>query len=363
VSQLISAQQRNGDLLARISGDQFGILLKDCSAVEVEEIANQILDTFRHHQFLWKDESFDVRVSIGLITISREIASLTALISSVETAVNVAQERGGNQLHFSDSSDSLLTRRLDQSHWVNRINSALRDNCFELHYQTIAPLRGNSEQGDHYEVLVRMISEDGSVVAPDKFLTVAESYLMSPLIDRWVIKNLVDMLSQHPQQLQNLAVCSINLSGQSVGNDGIFDFIIKTFDESNLPPEKFCFEITETTAIAQHSLAVDFIKREKQKGFRFSLDDFGAALSSFAYLKSFPVDYLKIDGQFVKNMDTDAIDHSMVKSITEVGKLMGIEVIAEFVENGAIQDLLVKMGVDFAQGYHIAKPRKLSDKF
>ena len=190
----------------------------------------------------------------------------------------------------------------------------------------------------------------------------AENYYLSPLIDKWVIKNVVDWFSSHPEQLECLSVCSINLSGHSIGNQNILEYICNTFDNSNLPASKFCFEVTETAAIAQLARALEFIDTLKSKGFLFSLDDFGSGFSSFAYLKNLPVDYLKIDGQFVKQVHTNIVDRAMVKSINEIGKLMGKITIAEFVENGEIMEILKELEIDFAQGYHINKPQPLDSK-
>ena len=217
------------------------------------------------------------------------------------------------------------------------------------------------ERGDHYELLIRMEDTQGNIIPPGKFLSVAETYHLSPQIDRWVIGAAIDWFSHHPRSLERLSLCSINLSGHSLGNPKMHDFILRKFSNPKVTPEKFCFEVTETAAITRLESAMDFIKTLKAAGFRFALDDFGTGVSSFAYLKALPVDFLKIDGTFVKQMDRDAVDWAMVKSINETGHVMGKKTIAEFVENEAIVHYLQELAVDYAQGYVFTPPRPLDD--
>lgn len=362
IANLLSSQKREGDMVARLDANQFSILLQETPITEGERIVNKIHKLIRQYKFAWEEELFDVNASIGVIAVESDSKSIAALLSACETACNVAKDNGGDDIHVASPHDHELTRRLDESQWVSKINLALKDNRYELYYQTISPIGHNVEEKEHYEILIRMIDKDGNVISPASFLPAAENCLLSPQIDRWVVKHAVEWFNTHPNQLERLSVCSINLSGHSFGKSEMLKFILHTFDKGRIPPEKICFEITETAAISQFNAAIYFITTLKKRGFRFSLDDFGSGFSSFAYLKNFPVDYLKIDGQFVKQIHKDPVDRAMVKSINEIGKLMGKKTIAEFVENKNILKILGEIDVDFAQGYYLAKPRRLADK-
>ncbi|MEG7523935.1 MAG: EAL domain-containing protein [Chromatiales bacterium] len=361
IGSLLSSQRGGNDVVSRLAANQFAILINDCQMDEAEQFTCGLHEQFRQFNFEWEGEQFDVNASIGLIPVSKDSESVATLLSAAETACNVAKDRGRNSIHIGGPNDTELTRRLNESQWVKQINYALRDNRFRLFYQTITPIGNTIEKGDHFEILIRMVDEEGQVIPPGAFLSAAEHYFLSPQIDRWVIHNVVDWFANNPQKLEQLSMCSINLSGLSLGSEDILNFICKTFENSTIPPQKICFEVTETAAISRLNLAVDFIKTLKAKGFRFSLDDFGSGFSSFAYLKNLPVDYLKIDGQFVKNMHTDSMDRAMVKSITEIAKVMDKLTIAEFVENKEIVLILQELGVDFAQGYYYAKPCPLDE--
>ena len=362
IGELLSSQQRSNDVLARLASDQFGLLLNNCSLDEAEGIASGLHELLNQFSFKWEKESFDVNTSIGLIPINRDSTSVASLLSTAETACYVAMGHGGNRLHVGKPNDQELTQRLNEAQWVTKVFNALKNNRFRLFFQTISSLGGNQESGEHYEILLRLVDENEQYISPAIFMSAAENYYLSPLIDKWVIKNVANWFSSHPEQLKILGVCSINLSGHSIGNQDILDCIYETFDGSGLPPGKFCFELTETAAIANFSTATAFMDTLKSRGFLFSLDDFGAGFSSFAYLKNLPVDYLKIDGQFVKNIHNNTIDRAMVKSINEIGKLMGKITIAEFVENREIMEVLEELNIDFAQGYFLSRPQPLDSK-
>lgn len=362
IGELLSSQQRSSDILSRLASDQFGLLLNNCSLDEAEGIARGLHELLNQFSFEWERESYDVNASIGLIPINRDSSSVASLLSTAETACYVAMGHGGNRLHVGKPNDRELTQRLDESQWVSQIHIALKENRFRLFFQTISPIGNTQGSGEHFEILLRLVDENEQYISPAIFMSAAENYYLSPLIDKWVIKKVANWFSSHPEQLENLAVCSINLSGHSIGNQDILNCIYETFDESMLPPEKFCFEITETAAIAKVSAASAFMDTLKSRGFLFSLDDFGSGFSSFAYLKNLPVDYLKIDGQFVKNIHHNVIDRAMVKSINEIGKVMGKKTIAEFVENSEIMEVLEELNIDFAQGYLLSKPQPLDSK-
>lgn len=362
ISELLSSQQRSNDALARLASDQFGLLLNNCTLDEAERIVSGLHELLRQYIFNWERKSFDINASIGLIPINSDSTSVASLLSAAETACNVAMDHGGNQLHIGEANDRELTQRLDESQWVSQIHGALKENRFRLFFQTISPIGNNQELGEHYEILLRMVDENEDYISPAVFMRAAENYYLSPLIDKWVINNVVNWFTSHPEQLDRLSVCSINLSGLSIGNQDVLNCICETFEGSSLPLGKFCFEITETAAIAQLGRAISFIDTLKAKGFLFSLDDFGTGFSSFAYLKNLPVNYLKIDGQFVKQIHNNTIDRAMVKSISEIGKLMGKTTIAEYVENSEIMEILKVLDVDFAQGFLLSKPEPLDSK-
>ncbi len=266
---------------------------------------------------------------------------------------------GRNRIHIYNADDEELTKRHGEMQWISRINEALEKNRFQLWAQKIIPLDPHNNNGEHYEILLRMQDRNGSIISPGTFLPTAERYDIAPRIDRWVISTTLNWYSQNPKRLKRLGICSINLSGQSLGDEGLLKYIINHFETSGLPAHKFCFEITETAAIANLAYATHFIKSLKEHGCRFALDDFGSGLSSFAYLKNLPVDFIKIDGLFVKDILDDPVDLAMVKSINEIGHVMNKITIAEFVESREIQEKLREVGVDYAQGYGIDRPTPL----
>lgn len=355
VGQVIEREVRNRDSVARLMGDKFGILLENCPIDVATQLAEKLRIAINAIEFEWKGETYDVSSSIGVASISAESDSVASIITSVEVARDAAKERGRNQMQIFEDSNVDLLRRRDEMHWVGRIHSAVRENRLVLHSQLIQPLQPENTNV-HYEILIRMLDEDGKIVMPGEFLPAAEHYYMMPLIDRWVVKQSLEMLSDNSSNI------SINLSGQSLCDEGFQQFVIDLIDSYNVDPEQICFEITESAAIANMKEAKQFIEAIKIIGCSFSLDDFGTGLSSFSYLKNLNVDYLKIDGSFVRELVDDPVSDTMVMSIHQIGKSMGIKTVAEFVENLAIRDRLVEMGVDYAQGYGLGKPRPFQDQ-
>lgn len=295
---------------------------------------------------------------MGLVAIIETTSNLTELLKNADIACYMAKEQGRNRINVYYPEDLEVTQRYGEMQWVARLNQALEENRFVLYAQSIVPLGANT--GKHFELLLRMVDENGDVSTPGTFLPAAERYNMISKIDRWVIKSAFGFLNDNPSFLKKINFCSINLSGQSITENDFLDFIIAQLDESGIEGKKICFEITETAAISNLSLAIKFITTLKGLGCRFALDDFGSGLSSFAYLKNLPVDYLKIDGMFVKDIVDDPIDRAMVKSINEIGQVMGMQTIAEFVENDVIRGMLKEIGIDYVQGYAIDKPQPLN---
>ncbi|MEY8243507.1 MAG: EAL domain-containing protein [Gammaproteobacteria bacterium] len=350
---------RKQDTLARLGGDEFGILMDNCTLEQAHRVATLLLETVQKYQFFWQGQSFRVGVSIGMVAITDALCDLSELMKEADAACYMAKDGGRNRIHVYHPDDIEIAQRHGEMQWVSRINHALRENRFCLYAQTIEPLNGGSEK--HYELLLRMIDEKGDTILPGAFLPAAERYNLISEIDYWVIQQAIELLAENPEFLRKINFISINLSGQSLANHTILNFIISQLDASGINGEKICFEVTETAAISNLNMAIKFISTLKDKGCQFALDDFGSGLSSFAYLKNLPVDYLKIDGMFVKGIVDDPIDRAMVKSINEIGQIMGMKTIAEFVENNEIRDMLRESEVDYAQGYGVAKPKPFYD--
>jgi diguanylate cyclase (GGDEF)-like protein/PAS domain S-box-containing protein len=359
IGALLKAKIRWRDCLARLGGDEFAVLLESCSMEEALRSAEGLVKAIEEYRFEWEDNSFKLTASVGVVPITAKNEDVASIMNAADASCQAAKEAGRDRVHCFAEDDIELLRRRREIKWAARINSALEEGRFELFRQTILPLQ-KDEQGDHYELLLRMRDENGALVSPDLFITAAERYGIMPNVDRWVVENALRWLVSEADERERLALCSINLSGQSLADDKFLPFVIEQFRHSGLDPTVICFEITETSAIASYAQANRFITALKELGCLFALDDFGTGLSSFGYLKHFPVDFLKIDGSFVKEMLHDLIDREMVRSINEIGHLTNKKTIAEFAENDEIVTMLRGMGIDYAQGYGIAEPRPIN---
>ena len=350
------------DTLARLGGDEFAILLENCSLSSGWRSVNSLLKKIQEFRFPWKEHNFQISASIGIVQIDELSQDADTLLSDADTACYTAKDEGRNRIHVYSPDDKLLSERRGQMQWANEIPRALEENRFELFFQTIEPLNdGMPEKGLSFEILLRMRMRDGKLISPDQFFPAAERYNLSATLDKWVISNTFSSLQQLKSKTLHVSQCSINLSGMSLGNENLLEFILAEIEKNDIDPRSICFEITETAAITNLNRAAGFIEKLKEKGILFALDDFGTGLSSFAYLKQLAVDKLKIDGVFVKEIDTSPIQLAMVKSINDVGHVMGLQTIAEFVETPEILQKLKEIKVDYAQGYYIAKPRPLSE--
>jgi diguanylate cyclase (GGDEF)-like protein/PAS domain S-box-containing protein len=356
---LLKSKIRWRDTLARLGGDEFGVLLESCSLDEAMQTAESLRMAISEYRFMWEERSFRLGVSIGVVPITSDNDDVAGLLSAADSACAAAKEAGRNRIHSFQENDIDLMRRRREMQWAARINTALEENRFELFRQTIQPLQAD-EEGAHYEILLRMRDENGGIISPGLFIEAAERYGITPSIDRWVIRTAFRWLVSEADERERLSLCSINLSGQSLGDDKFLPFVTDQFRMSGLDATKICFEITETAAIASYSQANRFINALKELGCKFALDDFGTGLSSFGYLKHFPVDFLKIDGSFVKEILHDPIDREMVRSINEIGHLTGKQTIAEFAENEEIITMLRGMGIDYAQGYGVSEPKRVT---
>lgn len=362
VATVLQGCLRDSDVLGRIGGDEFGILLKNCTLPAAAEVVGGMLTAIRELNFSSCDRSYDVCASIGLAPVTITSESLAHVMSQVDLACYAAKDSGGDRFRVYESGDEHLARRHDEMKWVTRLTDAIKTDRLTLYYQDIVPVKPDVAAGRHFEVLVRMLDEAGNIVPPDKFLPAAERYNLIASLDRWVVGHAFSWYAGHAiTEMEELDTISINLSGASVTDDGFLSFIKNQLIIHEVPPAIVCFEITETAAIANLQAASGFINELKHLGCRFALDDFGSGLSSFSYLKNLPVDYLKIDGSFVRDMETDAIDCAMVDSIHQLGKVIGTKTIAEFVENDGILAKLAEIGVDYAQGYGISRPQPLHD--
>jgi diguanylate cyclase (GGDEF)-like protein/PAS domain S-box-containing protein len=350
---------READTLARLGGDEFGVLLEGCpidKAYDLAEAIRQIVEDFR---FVWDNTSFRIGVSIGLVPITVDSGSLSDVLSAADSACYVAKDQGRNRIHVYQPNDEAVLEQHGQMQWVQRIQDVLDQNRFRLFFQPIAKL--SRKPGEkctiHGEVLIRMLDENNKIVGPGSFIPAAERYQVMPSIDRWVVSNTFHMLMQNEVHIHgHVSSCCINLSGQSLSDERFMGFLVDEIKNSGVPPEILVFEITETAVIANLCNASKLISTLREMGCRFALDDFGVGLSSFGYLKNLAVDYLKLDGCFVKNMVRDNIDHAMVKAINQIGHTMNIKTIAEFVEDEETLNAVREVGVDYAQGYFIAKP-------
>ncbi len=355
---LLKEDVRQSDTLARLGGDEFGLLLVGCSQPQAMEIAEKLIATVNAFRFTWLGKSFDIGVSIGMVMINRDVDSLSSVLSAADLACYAAKDMGRNRVHVYQPNDEQLAMRHGEMQWVTHIRQALKDNRFCLYTQRIENL--NSDQQVHYEVMVRMLDEMGKTIPPQSFIPAAERYNLMQEIDQWVVKETLRSISTGKTDPN--AHYAINLSGKSFGNDGLLTIIRNAMKNYEVDSAHICFEVTETAAIANLVRAVEFMRELKTLGFCFALDDFGSGLSSFAYLKSLPVDFLKIDGSFVKDMVEDPIDCAMVRAINEIGHTMGIKTIAEFVENQETLDSLRHVGVDYAQGYFIERPEPIDQR-
>ncbi|HUF80053.1 MAG TPA: EAL domain-containing protein, partial [Burkholderiales bacterium] len=351
---------RKSDTLARLGGDEFGLLLEGCSLERAQFIAADLLAAVGDFRFRSEANLLTVGVSIGLATVTGDSTSSAEILGMADTACYWAKEQGRNRVFVYRTGDSDMAIRRREMGWIARINSALAAGRFTFYHQRFLPLNAAAGTRTHLEVLLRMIDEEGNLVQPGSFLPAAERYNLMPAIDRWVVGTMFARYHALVAERGGAPLtCAINLSGTSLNADGFLDFIRQQALQHALPPQSICFEITETAAINNLRTAIEFIRECKSMGFLFALDDFGTGTSSFGYLKNLPVDYLKIDGGFVKNLEHDAIDKAMTETINRIGHIMGLKTVAENAENDAIIRELKHIGVDYAQGYGVGLPTPL----
>jgi len=362
--QLVGVLQqhvRGRDSLARLGGDEFALLMEHCPLVQASRVANELRESVAEFRFNWEGRIFSIGVSVGVVAMAGRGQTFVDLLRAADAACYAAKDEGRNRVHVYEPDDAELAQRFGEMQWVSRITEALEDGRFELLAQPIVPVARGARPDQHYELLLRMRGLDEKLIPPSAFLPAAERYSLATRLDRWVVETALQWLEAHPRHLNSLHLCAINLSGRSIGDQGFLARLIERLAASNVAAEKLCFEITETAVMANLANAVRFIRSLKGLGCSFALDDFGSGLSSFAYLKKLPVDYLKIDGTFVRDLATDRIDRAIVKSINDIGHVIGKRTIAEFVESETILDHLREIGVDYAQGFGIGRPMPLAE--
>ena len=364
ISALLKKQLRASDVLARLGGDEFALLLDTCPLDRAKDICERMRDSVQSYRLVYEGHSFSVSVSIGLTSIHSENKTVEEILANADAACYIAKDKGRNCVHVNYPQDTDIAARKGEMQWLSRINDALDFDRFVLYAQPIIPIQNIDGARPHFEILIRMLGKQGEIIPPGAFIPAAERYNLIMAIDKWVIRH--SFLALQKGNLSNILKStgvglSINLSGTSLGNQDVASFIVEQMKANKVPGHLISFEITETSIISNLANATSFITELQQHGIRFGLDDFGSGLSSFGYLRNLPVDYVKIDGSFVKEIDTNPIDLAVVRSIHNIAQTMGKKTVAEFVENEAILKQLGEIGVDFAQGWAIGKPSPLEN--
>ena len=365
ITGVLQSRVRSGDTLARLGGDEFGILLQSCSLDQAQRIAENMRQAIRDFRFIWQDGVLEVGASIGIVEITNDTPTVANVMSAADVACYSAKDLGRNRVQIYKPDD--VPERHREMHWISKLARACDESRFELFYQPIVPIGPPTVPGatthdhEHFELMLRLRDESGALVAPAEFIPAAERYNVMPAIDRWVVRQALDRLVHRIGSGVKPFTIAVNLSGTSLNDERFLEYLIAELSNSELVAGAMCFEITETAAIANLGNVVYFMRELKARGCHFALDDFGSGLSSFMYLKTLPVDYLKIEGQFVENVTRDRVDRSMVEAISQVGRTMGIQTIAERVESPEVLAELGRLGVGYAQGFHIARPRSTKE--
>jgi diguanylate cyclase (GGDEF)-like protein/PAS domain S-box-containing protein len=361
IAAILKGRLRDSDILARLGGDEFGAVLVQCDLDAATGIADEIRDAVHGHRYYWGNQSFTIGVSIGMVPLEGD-TDMSEALRHADAACYVAKEHGRNRSHIYKADDEHLIQRHGEMEWVQKLGDAFEENRFELYCQPIVPITENRDEPPHHELLIRMRSQSGELEPPAVFLGVAERYNLMPTIDRWVIRTAFMNFKNLPERVINGGI-NINISGQTIGDSLFQQFVFDQLDRYLIPPEAICFEITETETIGRFDSAIKFITELRKRGCRFGLDDFGTGVSTFSYLRTLPLDYLKIDGSFIKGIERDEVMQAIVESINHVGHVLELRTVAEFVENEHVLDMLKDMGVDYAQGYALSKPFPFRDLF
>lgn len=360
VTELLHSCVRSRDTLARLGGDEFGVILEHCSVEQAERVAQKICDQMEEFRFVHEGRRFRIGTSIGLVPVDQRWSQHDAIMQAADTSCYAAKEAGRNRVHVWFDTDQNMHTRKGEMQWATRLEQALDENRFRLYGQRIAPTLPNGE-GLRCEVLIRLQDLDGNVIPPGAFLPAAERFQLASRIDRWVVRNVFSLLSSRHPALNRVHTLAVNLSGQSISDPAFQRYLLELIKQHPVDLSKLCFEITETAAITKLAEAGRFVQDIRRLGMRLALDDFGAGSSSFGYLKALQVDYLKIDGQFIKDVVHDPLDRAAVRCFCDVARVMGLKTVGEFVETDPILQELLSLGVDYAQGYLIHRPEPLAE--
>jgi diguanylate cyclase (GGDEF)-like protein len=361
IALILKLSIRESDLVARLGGDEFAIIYYN-STIDAAKVQSQrLLNAIGEYRFSWQGSTFGIGASIGMVGITQEACSLTNILSQADAACYAAKDGGRNRIHLGLLDDATVQDRRNEMQWIGRLEEALIENSFVLYAQPIVPVINLLEQ-EHYEVLIRLRGKNGEIIPPMAFIPAAERYGFMPKLDKWVIENTFKTFVQMRAEDKNIHF-SVNISGASMGDAKTKQFVNEQFKIHNIPYDSITFEITESEAISNMVNALSFINEFRALGCKFALDDFGCGLSSFSYLQNMPIDFLKIDGSFVKDIDVNSVNRAMVAAINDIGHVMGLKTICEFVENQDIVDVLINLNVDYAQGYHISKPIPIEQLF
>lgn len=361
LATVLRGQIRPNDTLARLGGDEFGMLMVNATLGDARDSAERLRRSIDGFVFTVDGKSYTITSSIGVVMIEQPVRSLRELLALADTACYMAKEKGRNRVHLHSDIDVETAQRRSEMQWVGRLRGALAENRLRLHYQILKPVRAATPaDGVHFELLLRLLDDDGTLVQPGAFIPSAERFGLMPRIDRWVVEQAITHFDHLLPDAMPIAQCAINLSGHSVDDESFADFVIELLRVHNVPANKLCFEITETAAISNMTRVVRFMEKLRAVGCRFALDDFGAGMASFGYLKNLPVDVLKIDGSFIQNMQADALSQSIVQAVTDIGHQLGLIVVAEWVSDCRLEQLLEEIGVDYLQGYAVHRPEPVA---
>lgn len=357
LASLLSGMLPEDAVVARLGGDEFAILVEDASESEAVGLAERIRTEIDGYSFGWEQRNYTISASIGVVMLRGAGLSQRTLLAHADTACYMAKERGRNRVHLFSEEDSETTQRRSEMEWAGRIRQALADGRFLLHFQELVPLwEGERSDGVHMEMLIRLRDEKGALVPPGAFIPAAERFGLMPQIDRWVVETTLANFSRLHPSGKPVKLCAINLSGPTFEDAAFADYVLDAIERHGVSPRHLCFEITETAAVSNMARAVEFMQRLRAAGCKFSLDDFGSGMASFGYLKNLPVDYIKIDGSFIRNIETDPVSYSIVRAVTDIGHQLGLQVIGEWVADERARDLLRGLSVDYAQGFAVHKP-------
>ena len=361
VASLIKEAVRDSDTVGRIGGDEFALLLIGCPLEKARQIADDVVRSVNDYRFVWKDKIFNIGVSIGLVEIGRGSGAIEDMMNSADSACYVAKKQGGLHVHVYSAREEASARHSGEIHWLQKLQGALRDSKFELYFQPIVHARADGLRGPALEVFVRLMGENGQPGAPPaEFIRAAERYRLMPQIDRWVVQTVLSALGRGGMKVPPGRSVAINIAGQTLGDSEFLEFVVECFDHTGANPGDICFEVTESSVVANLDHAQRFIAVLHGMGCEFALDDFGSGLSSFSTLRTLPMDYLKIDGSFIRNLAGDTVNRAMVAAMIDLSRSLNFRVVAEQVEDQLSLDTVTDMGIDFVQGFVVGRPQPLS---